>query len=141
MTRETLEETEREGPRRRSVAVLVADDQAVFRDVARQVIEATPPFELVAEAASGAEAIAAVTERQPDLVLLDVRMPGIDGVAAAKRIHAHCSETVVILISIDERANLPLALGSCGAAELVRKQDFGPSLLRRVWRTHGPNDS
>jgi DNA-binding NarL/FixJ family response regulator len=121
------------------VGVLVVDDQRVFRDVAREVIEATPPFELLGEAASGAQALAAVEALHPALVLLDVRMPGMDGVTAASRIRAGGAETVVVLISVEERTNLPLAVMSCGAAAVVRKQDFGPALLRSVWREHGPN--
>jgi DNA-binding NarL/FixJ family response regulator len=120
-----------------AVRVLVVDDQRVFRDVARQVIEATPPFELAGEASSGAEALSAVGELALDLVLLDVRMPGMDGIAVASCIRAFEAAPVVVLVSVEDRANVPLSLDSCGAAELVRKQDFGSSLLRRVWRDHG----
>ena len=65
------------------VRVLTVDDQAVFRGIAREVIDATPGFEAVGEAASGEEALAAVARLDPQLVLLDVRMPGLDGVDVA----------------------------------------------------------
>jgi two-component system invasion response regulator UvrY len=120
-----------------SIGVLVVDDQLVFRQVAHEVIDATEEFEMLGEAASGAHALVAVTELSPDLVLLDVRMPGMDGIETARRLHAQDPHSVIVLITVEEAPNLPAGLASCGAAELVRKQDFGPALLRRVWRTHG----
>jgi DNA-binding NarL/FixJ family response regulator len=121
-----------------TVGVVVVDDQLVFRQVAREVIELTPGFEMVGDAASGEQGLAVVARLHPDLVLLDVRMPGIDGIETAARLQTEQPDVVVVLISIDEAAQMPRALASCGAAELVRKQDFGPSLLRRLWRRHAP---
>ena len=119
------------------VGVLVVDYQLVFRQVAREVIEATPEFEILGEAGSGPHAIAATDELCPDLVLLDVRMPGMDGIETAGRLTAAHPQVVVVLISIDEPQYMPDEVASSGAAELVRKQDFGPALLRRVWQAHG----
>ena len=123
---------------RSQVGVLVVDDELVFRQAAREVIEATADFMLLGEASSGEQALAAADELYPDLVLLDVRMPGMDGIAAATLIHAAHPESVVVLITVEEAPNVPRGVHTCGAAELVRKQDFGPSLLRRVWEKHGP---
>jgi DNA-binding NarL/FixJ family response regulator len=120
------------------VGVLVVDDQVVFREVAREVIAATHEFELIGEAASGTQALAAVRELAPDIVLLDVRMPGLDGIDTAARLHDEHPGSVVVLISVDEAPNLPDGRSTCGAAELVRKEDFGPALLRRLWSAHGP---
>jgi DNA-binding NarL/FixJ family response regulator len=117
--------------------VLVVDDQLVFRQVAHEVIDATEEFEMVGEAASGPHALVAVAELAPDLVLVDVRMPGMDGIETATRLRAEHPEAVVVLITVEEPPNLPAGLFSCGAATLVRKQDFGPALLRRIWRAHG----
>jgi two-component system, NarL family, invasion response regulator UvrY len=116
------------------VRVLTVDDQVVFRDAARDVINATPGFEAVGDVGSGEEAMAAVERLRPELVLLDVRMPGCGGVEAARRITAAHPETVVVLISIEEFAEDAQA---SGAAALVRKQDFGPSMLRSIWEAHG----
>src|SRR3954447_25780116 len=120
-----------------SIGVLVVDDQLVFRQVAHEVIGATDEFELLGEAASGAHGLIAVSELSPDLVLLDVRMPEMDGIETATRMHAQDPRSVIVLITIEEAPNLPAGLSTCGAAELVRKQDFGPALLRRLWRGHG----
>ena len=119
-----------------SVSVVTVDDQAVFRAVARDVIDATPGFELVGEASSGETAVAVVDELDPELVLMDVRMPGTDGTEAARRIKAANPDVVVILISIEESAMVPSS-AECGAAALVRKQDFGPAMLRDLWDLHG----
>lgn len=137
-----MAKTAREGDRQtsivRDVEVLTVDDQAVFRKVARAVIGATPGFRFAGQASSGEEAIEAVARLDPDLVLIDVRMPGIGGVEAARQIAAAHPETVVVLISIEGPEEIPSDAGRCGAAELVRKQEFGPALLRRLWDVHGP---
>jgi DNA-binding NarL/FixJ family response regulator len=118
-------------------SVLVVDDQPVFRQVARQVIEATPAFELLGEAASGWDALAAADEAEPELVLVDVRMPGMDGIETAAALTAAHPDVVVVLVSVEEPPNVPGGVGTCGAAELVRKRDFCPSLLRRLWTAYG----
>ena len=84
------------------VRVLTVDDQIVFRRAAHDVIAATPGFEPVGDAESGEEALAEVERLRPELVLLDVRMPGIGGIEAARRIAAAHPETVVVLISIED---------------------------------------
>lgn len=119
------------------VGVLVVDDQAVFRSAVRLVIAATPEFELVGEADSGCHALAAAAELHPDLVLLDVRMDDMDGIETAQRLTVDQPASVVVLLSIEEPSNLPAGVASCGAAELLRKRDLGPALLRRVWGEHG----
>jgi two-component system, NarL family, invasion response regulator UvrY len=119
------------------IGVLIVDDQLSFRHVARLVIEATPDFVLLGEASSGEHAMAALDELHPDLVLIDVRMPGMDGIETATRLHSQDPAPVVVLISIEEPPHLPMRVASCGAAEIVRKQDFCPGLLRRVWQKHG----
>ena len=120
------------------VAVLVVDDQPFFRSAAHEVLGALRGFRELAQAASGPEAVALAVELRPDLVLLDVRMPGMDGIETARRIKTVAPEIVVVLISIEDIAGVPSGAQDCGAAALVRKQDFGPSLLRGLWAMHGP---
>jgi len=116
------------------VRVLTVDDQAVFRAIAREVIDATPGFESVGEVANGHEALAAVARLNPQLVLLDVRMPGMDGVEVARRLRATHPDTMVVLVSIEEAVDLPSATLLSQTVPLVRKQDFGPRLLAGIWR-------
>jgi DNA-binding NarL/FixJ family response regulator len=119
------------------VRVLTVDDQELFRRVAEDVISATPGFVVAGAAASGEEALDAVERLAPQLVLCDVRMPGLDGIEVARRLAAMHPEMVVVLISLAERADLPAATELGDAVPLVRKQDFGPLLLRRLWSEHG----
>jgi DNA-binding NarL/FixJ family response regulator len=119
------------------VGVLIVDDQPFFRSAARDVVGALPGFHAVAEASSGPEAVAAVGELRPELVLLDVRMPGMNGIEAARRIKAGHPGTVVVLISIEDIAGVPSTARTCGAVALIRKQDFGPAVLRELWAVHG----
>jgi two-component system, NarL family, invasion response regulator UvrY len=116
--------------------VLVVDDQELFRSVARAVVDATPGFVLAGEAAGGQEALSAVDRCEPELVLLDVRMPGMDGIEVARRLDRSHPELVVVLISIDELADLSSAAAKPRAVPLVRKQDFSCRLLRTIWEAH-----
>jgi len=123
---------------RSPVGVLIVDDQLVFRHAARDVIEAAgPEFVLLGEAVSGEHALAAMHDLHADLVLVDVRMAGMDGIETTKRLHAAHPDAVVVLVTIEDPLNLPSEVGFCGAADLVRKQDFRPALLRRLWRAYG----
>jgi two-component system invasion response regulator UvrY len=116
----------------RAVRVLTVDDQAVFRMAAREVIEATPGFEAVAEAGSGAEALTLTESLRPDLILMDVRMPGMGGVETSRRLHETRSEALVVLISFEDPADVDPVAQGCGAMACVRKQDFSPATLRKL---------
>jgi DNA-binding NarL/FixJ family response regulator len=120
-----------------TATVLAVDDQEVFRRAVRELLAATDGFEQVGEAASGEEALTLVEELHPDLVLLDVRMPGMDGIETARRIADIAPHTVIVLISLYGVAGLPSKVTTVGAAALLRKQDLSPRALRDLWRIHG----
>jgi two-component system invasion response regulator UvrY len=122
---------------RPAVAVVTVDDQAVFRSVAREVLEATPGFESAGEAASGEEALRLVEAVRPQLALVDVRMPGMDGVETARRLSAADPNLVIVLISLEDPSTLPHAAADSGAVTFARKQDFGPGMLRSFWGAYG----
>lgn len=119
------------------VTVLAVDDQETFRRAARSLIAATPGFEQVGEAASGVEALELAQELRPDLVLIDVRMPGMDGIEMARRLAEGDRSAIVVLTSIEDVSELPSVLASGGAEAYVRKQDLNPEVLRQIWDAHG----
>lgn len=122
------------------VGVLTVDDQAVFRAAARELIDSTPGFFVLGEAAGGSEALSLVSQLDPELVLVDLRMPGMNGIETARRIRREHPRSVVVLISLDEPVELRSALATSGAAGFVLKQDFGPAALRRLWSSYGQCD-
>ena len=115
------------------VGVVAVDDQEPFRRAAREVIAATPGFTLVAEATSGEEGLALAESLEPDLVLMDIRMPGMGGIEATRRIAAARADTLVLLMSSYREDDLPAAARSSGAAAYVHKKHFGSKVLEQVW--------
>ena len=118
------------------VPVLIVDDQAPFRRAAHAVITATDGFTVVGEAGSGEEAVEMVEDLGPGLVLMDINLPGINGIEATRRITRAHPELVVMLLSTYQAADVPADAGDCGAAAYVHKEDFGPALVRDVWTRH-----
>jgi len=116
-----------------SVPVLIVDDQAPFRTAAKAVLAITDGFDVAGEAASGEEAVDMVETISPSLVLMDINMPGINGVEATRRITAAHPTTVVVLLSTYAADELPAGADDCGAAAYVNKEEFGPMVLRDVW--------
>ena len=119
------------------VRVLTVDDHEPFLEVAHEMIHGTPGFEAVGEVVSGADALVAADAVDPDLVLIDVHMPEMSGIEASRRLSARNPEMVVVLISTTDPSELPAAAHTCGAAEVLRKQDLGPGTIRRIWAEHG----
>jgi NarL family two-component system response regulator LiaR len=116
--------------------VLAVDDHAVFRALIRELVDATRGLEAVGEADSGERAVEAALELEPDLVLMDVVMPGLGGIAATRRIKAIRPSTIVVLVSTTHPDELPLDAATCLADEFVWKSDLRPSLLDEIWQRH-----
>ena len=115
----------------KSVGVLLVDDQEAFRSAARLVVELTDGFEIVGEASTGEEGVELVDTLRPDLVLMDVKMPGIDGLEATRRILAkHPEARVIVLSTYEEYAS---RTREAGALAFISKADFGPGVLSEVW--------
>jgi DNA-binding NarL/FixJ family response regulator len=111
-----------------------------FRETLRDLIASTPGFTLVGLAASGEEAVAAVARLSPRLVLMDVVMPGMDGIAAARMIVRRDPRVFVVLISADDPALYVAAVELGEAVACARKQELGPKRLRRVWEAHAGSE-
>ncbi|WP_307873615.1 MULTISPECIES: response regulator transcription factor [unclassified Frankia] len=111
------------------VGVLVVDDQALFRDVARVLVAALPGWSVIAEAESGEEGVELAGRVRPSLVLMDVHLPGIDGVEATRRIVADDPSAAVLLMSSYGAEDLPPGADRCGAVGYVRKDELSPATL------------
>jgi two-component system, NarL family, invasion response regulator UvrY len=122
---------------REIVSVLAVDDHEAFRVAARAVVTATPGFELVGEAASGEDAVGASERFAPDLVLLDVNMPDVDGLQTSRRLAGGERPPVVVLVSSDADAASQQEVAGCGAVAFVEKRHLSPRTLRALWARHG----
>jgi DNA-binding NarL/FixJ family response regulator len=119
------------------VRVLIVDDQEPFRMAARMVVEATDGFEVVGEAETGEDSVAMAAELTPDLVLMDVNLPGINGLDATRQILAGAAgapgTVVVLLLSTYEEEEYAPRAAECGAAAYIPKAVFGPDRLESAW--------
>jgi DNA-binding NarL/FixJ family response regulator len=118
--------------------VLIVDDQAPFRSVARTVVALSPGFEVIAEAGAGDEAVALADSTSPRVVLMDINLPGMNGIDATREIVTRHPDTVVILLSSYKADALPADALTCGAARYLHKEDFGPAVLAEIWQEHAP---
>jgi DNA-binding NarL/FixJ family response regulator len=111
------------------VRVLIADDSDAFRGALHDLVEATPGFVLVGEADSGEAAVIAAATAHPDLVLIDIRMPGIGGVDAAEQILAASPETTVVMITADGGGSIV----DPNRFAIADKRTLGPMALIGLW--------
>jgi DNA-binding NarL/FixJ family response regulator len=115
------------------IGVLIVDDQALFRRAASAVVRVTPGFTVVGEAESGEAAIEMVGSLSPSLVLMDINMPGINGIEATRRITAGHPGVMVLLLSTYQADDLPDDAKSSGYTAYVNKEEFGPAVLQTLW--------
>ena len=120
-----------------TVKVLIVDDQEPFRQAARMVVDVTDGFEVVGEAETGEAGVEAARELRPDLVLMDVNLPGIEGREATRRILAERPEVVVVLVSTYDPAEYESKAAESGAAAYIPKSTFGPDRLEEAWAAAG----
>lgn len=115
------------------VRVLAVDDHPPFLALLRDVVRATSRLVLVGEAESGERAVEAAHELHPDIVLIDVRMPGLGGIEATKRIKASRPATLVVVISTTHPDELPRDIEDSGADAVLWKSELQPKLLDEIW--------
>ena len=116
-----------------TAGVMIVDDQEPFRRAARMVIGAMTGFEVIGEAESGEDAVELFESLAPGLVLMDINLPGINGIEATRRILTAHPDAKVLLLSTYQASDLPSGTDTCGAAAYVNKEDFGPAVVRDVY--------
>lgn len=119
-----------------AIRVLLAEDQTLMRDGLRTILELEEGFEVVGEAADGREAVARALALRPDVVLMDVQLPGLDGVAATARIAAALPATRVVILTTFEREEYVVAGIKAGARGHLLKEIPAEELLATIRRVH-----
>jgi DNA-binding NarL/FixJ family response regulator len=114
-----------------SIRVLIADDQAMVRAGLRLILESRHDMEVVAEAADGEEAVAAAVRLAPDVVLMDVRMPRMDGIEATRRLTSERSARVLVLTTFDVDDYVFKAL-QAGASGFLLKESSPEQLISAI---------
>lgn len=120
----------------RRARVLAVDDDRPFLALLELVVRASNELETAGEAESGERAIELADELQPEIVVMDVRMPGMGGISAAKQIKVSHPSTLVLLISTTPPDELPREADDCGADAVIWKSQLGPKLLDEIWIRH-----
>ncbi len=115
-----------------SIGVLIVDDQPPFRSVARTLVSMISGWRVVGEAATGEEAVTAAALQRPDVILMDINLPGISGIEATRQIVSAQPAVKVALVSTYAADDLPADALDCGARSYFRKEDLSPQLLREL---------
>jgi DNA-binding NarL/FixJ family response regulator len=112
--------------------ILIADDHELVRKGFCSLLKSRDDFEIVGEASNGAEAVDKALQLQPDLIVLDVTMPILDGISAAKKIHKSLPGVPILILSMHEGREVVRAARSAGAQAFITKSDLGSNLLQAV---------
>ena len=112
--------------------VLLADDHAILIEGLRAYLSYYDDVEVVGEAHDGAEALASVAELQPDIVLMDIAMPGINGITATRLIREQYPQTRVLVLTQHEEKQYVLALLKAGASGYILKRALGSDLINAL---------
>lgn len=118
--------------RHRSLRVLIADDHDLVRRGLRSLIQSQPGWTVCAEARTGQEALARAEESKPDIAILDITMPELNGIEAAKRIRKTCPGTEILLLSVHHSDQLLREILDAGIRGYVVKSDSSDDLLLAV---------
>ena len=114
------------------IRVVVVDDHALHRDGTRQILEAHPDFQVVGDASSGEVALALVNQLRPDVVLMDIRLPGINGIEVTRRLTRDHPEVRVLMVSAYDEDEYVRGALEAGAAGYLSKTAPGKELVQAV---------
>src|SRR6266853_3626091 len=118
------------------IRIIIADDHPIFRDGLRKLLMLEEDFRVVAEARDGKEVLEVLDEHQPDILLLDLKMPGLDGLTALQKLQNSRTKTKVIVLTASEEKNQfvqAMKFGTCG---IVLKQTATELLIKSIRKVH-----
>jgi DNA-binding NarL/FixJ family response regulator len=119
---------------KKTIRVLLVDDQPAVRQGLRIRLVLEPDVEVVGEAGDGAGAISLAQSLRPDVILMDVRMPGMDGISAVRTLHAVAPESAVVILSLYDDASTRARAEEAGATAFVAKHQVEETLLAAIRR-------
>jgi len=120
--------------------ILVVDDHPSFRHTLRAFLELNPNWEVCGVAADGCEAVSKTTELHPDVILMDLDMPGLNGLEATRKIHENCPSVRILILTLHDNSILSRVAQLSGAQGYVRKSETFDVLTRAI-DTAGDADS
>ncbi|MGB8645520.1 MAG: response regulator transcription factor [Anaerolineae bacterium] len=116
------------------IRILVTDDHQLFREGIKRILSETPDMEVLATLGSGEEAVRCVPELRPDVILMDVNMPGIGGLEATRQIHARFPETKIIMLTVSEKESDLFGAIRAGARGFLLKNVTMDALVEAIQR-------
>lgn len=119
-----------------TIKILIADDHAFVREGTRRILEQEPDLEVVAEAGDGEEAVKMASELKPDVALIDVAMPKLDGIEATRQIKALCPAVAVLVLSAYDDDQFVFGLLEAGAAGYMLKNVRGQEIVDAIRAVH-----
>jgi DNA-binding NarL/FixJ family response regulator len=118
------------------ITIVIADDHPIFRDGLRKLLALEDDFEVIGEARDGKEAFDVVQMKEPDVLLLDLRMPGLDGLSALPRLQSLNVKTRIIVVTASEDKNEFVQAMKLGCSGIVLKQAATEQLIKCIRRVH-----
>ncbi len=118
------------------IRVLLADDHSIVRDGLRRLVDGAGDMAVVAEAADGREAIRLAAEVVPDVAIVDISMPGLDGLEAVQRIHAAHPAMAILVLTMHEEEQYAVRAIRAGASGYITKRSAADQLLRAIRKVH-----
>lgn len=119
-----------------TIGLMLADDHEIVRAGLRMLLDVQPDIEIVAEASSGAEAIELAQAHQPDVILMDVAMPDMNGMEATREIKARCPSVAVLALTIHEEEDYFFRMLDAGASGYIPKRAAPDDLLQAIRTVH-----
>ena len=126
------------------INILIVDDLATVREELEAILQLTAGFNVLGTAVDGLEAVTLAESLKPDIVLMDIELPGLDGIAAARQIKSRRLAKVVVVLSIHRRSQHLRQAQAAGVDAYVEKGEGVETLvqtLNRVWREQAPSSS